>query len=211
MQTFISNFGNQMVELNQSITGNVTTNNSFKPGIGPYGEDQIVDMVMERLQVLYPDFHVRPNMKTRAKLGLENYFGVNGGKATPDLILQRNKIIEFKIARPIKDNGDREDTWFKKCFEPAYASYSSFVDVDKLCKFNDEVDKEQSFEKWIIVIGFERSNEQEYKLDQVFPSLFKYISHEIKGKFIKDFVTETFDMGNRHPFHQVLKLYAFKY
>jgi hypothetical protein len=211
MKKFITDFGTTMVTLNQIVDGHVGKKNIYKPGIGPYGENHIVSKVMAELHDQYPKSYIRPTIKKRRELGLEQYVGMNGGLATPDLILLENKIIEFKIARPINDNGNREDTWFKKCFEPVNESFSTFIDVEKLCRFSEEVDKHQRFEKWIIVIGFERMNEQEYKLDHVFPGLFQYISQEIKCKEIKEFVTETFNLGERHPYHQVLKLYAFKY
>jgi hypothetical protein len=63
----------------------------------------------------------------------------------------------------------------------------------------------------VVVIGFERENEDTYALDALFPGLFNFISNHIsKRQVIQDF-SLTFNMGNRHPFHQVAKLYAFRF
>lgn len=213
MNRFITNFGNEMVQLNQVLNGHNNNDNEYQPGIGPYNEDLIVDMVMANLskngEVDEP-FFIRPNMNKKKELGLQNYVGITGRAATPDLILG-NKIIEFKIARPLRDNGQPEDTWFKKVFDPHPTSYSTFIDVEKLSKFHREHDSDNKFEKWVVVIGFERENEDTYVLDALFPGLFNYIANHIsKRQVIQDFGL-TFNMGNRHPFHQVAKLYAFRF
>lgn len=213
MEKFVKDFSKAMVELNQTVNGHNNNNNQYQPGIGPYGEDQIVDMVMEYLSQkdneCYGTHFIRPKNGVKAELGLEDYRGITNRPATPDLVLQ-NKIIEFKIARPLRNNGQREDTWFKKVFEPNPKSYSTFVDVEKLHDFEGSLNN-QNFEKWIVVIGFERLNENEYNLDQLFPGLFRYISEEIRHRKIKDFISNTEILGDRHPFHQVVKLYAFRY
>ncbi len=206
MRSFLAAFADAAAEINQYVPAN----EPFKPGIGPYGEDRIVDLVMEKTGSQFPDFVARPDRSQKKALGLEQYKGITGRAATPDLVLP-GKILEFKIARPVRDNGDTEDTWFKKCFEPFPESYSTFIDVAKLCRFHDLYDQENKFEKWVVVIGFERENEDTYQLDSLFPSLFKYISATIVKREVKEFLCETRALGLRHPFHQVLKLYAFRY
>lgn len=214
MKQFLKDFANAMVGLNQTVEGHRNMKNQYAPGIGPYGEDQIVDKVMDFLHAdkpeFYSTFHIRPSNIEKKRLGLANYKGLSGSSATPDLIIG-NKIIEFKIARPIRDNGSREDTWFKKVFEPHPDSYSTFLDVEKLCMFGEKNDSENKFEKWVIIIGFERHDEGEYLLDQLFPGLFKYISEQIKNRPVREFDSFTADLGDRHKFHQVVKLYAFRY
>ena len=213
MEQFISNFGHAMVSLNQVIAGHENAGNVYKPGIGPYGEDRIVDLVMDHLSsnhLLEDTYIIRPNQEQKYALGLENYKGITGRAATPDLVLG-NKIIEFKIARPLRDNGQPEDTWFKKVFDPHPASYSTFIDVAKLCKFSEAYDVENKFEKWVVVIGFERLGEDVYVLDALFPGLFNYISEHIAKKPVKNNLGMTFSLGKRHPVMQIAKLYAFQY
>ena len=98
MEQFISEFGKAMVEINQNIPGHENAGNIYQPGIGPYGEDNIVDMAMEYLtsnQIVTEPYKIRPNLEQRIALGLRNYVGINGRAATPDLVIG-NKIIEFK-------------------------------------------------------------------------------------------------------------------
>jgi hypothetical protein len=214
MRTLLNDFARAMVELNATVAGHGNNNNRYAPGIGPYGEDHIVNKVMQMISEHQPGqygkYYVRPVSQEKEELGLSNYMGLTGRPATPDLVTG-NKIIEFKIARPLRNNENREDTWFKKVFEPNPDSYSIFIDVEKLSIFSERFDAEGKFEKWVVVIGFERLDEQEYKLDLLFPGLFKYISEEIRNRKVKEFFSSTSILGERHPFHQVVKLYAFKY
>ena len=213
MEEFLNQFANAIQQLNGEVSGyESTTGNHYLPGIGPYTEDGIVDLTIEHMatNANLGDYHTRPNMQKKRELGLENYLGLNGNKATPDLIYNGN-IIEFKICRPLRDNGQREDTWFKKVFEPNPASYSTFLDVYKLCRFRDVIDLDKNWNGWVVVIGFERQKETEYQLDTFFPNLFNYISESMVSQPYQEFISLTRDLGNRHPFHQVLKLYAFQY
>lgn len=213
MNEFLEKFGNAMVELNQIVPGHISFENQYSPGIGPYGENEIVDHVMKHLNennLLEESFYIRPGSTEKRALGIEHYKGITGRSATPDLVIG-NKIIEFKIARPLRDNGTPEDTWFKKVFDPHPTSYSTFIDVEKLCNFSKNYDQQGKFEKWVVVIGFERIKEEVYKLDALFPGLFKYISENISQKNVLEDLGKTMEMGNRHPFHQVLKLYGYRY
>ena len=79
MKQFISEFGKAMVQINQDIPGNENAGNIYQPGIGPYGEDNIVDMVMEYLtsnQIVTEPYKIRPNLEQRIALGLRNYVGI---------------------------------------------------------------------------------------------------------------------------------------
>ena len=170
MEEFLNQFANSIQQLNEEVLGYESrTGNLYQPGIGPYTEDGIVDLAIEYIanNVNLQEYYTRPNAQKKRELSLENYLGINENKATPDLIYQNN-IIEFKICRPLRDNGEREDTWFKKVFEPNPTSYSTFLDVYKLCRFRDVYDLDKNWNGWVIVIGFERQNETEYQLDTFF-------------------------------------------
>ena len=214
MNEFLNLFADTMRDLNQILPGFENRGNVYLPGIGPYSEDEIVTRTINQLiddnQIIEDDVHVRPNMELKVQLGLSDYRNVNNRLATPDLVY-RNNIIEFKLCRPLKNNGDREDTWFKKVFEPNSESYSAFLDVQKLCRFRDNFDRGNNWEKWVIIIGFERQNETEYPLDPLFPRLFDFISSNILNLPREDFLEVERDMGRRHPVHQMIKLYAIRY
>ena len=79
MKEFINGFGTAMVKLNQIVPGHEHAGNIYKPGIGPYGEDNIVDMAMEYLtnnNLVNEDYIIRPNMDQKVSLGLQNYKGI---------------------------------------------------------------------------------------------------------------------------------------
>jgi hypothetical protein len=82
--------------------------------------------------------------------------------------------------------------------------------VEKFHGF-DQKEQDHNFEKWVVIIGFERKNEHTYKLDRLFPALYTFISENILGRKINSFIQSTHILGERHPYHQVLKLYAFRY
>jgi hypothetical protein len=212
MNQFLTLFADSVDRLNQQVPAFENQGNQYKPGIGPYGEDNIVDLVINDIVsgTMPSNIHIRPGAPVRRELGLNNYVGVNGRAATPDLVVDNN-LIEFKICRPLRDNGEREDTWFKKVFEPNPQSYSTFLDVIKLCRFRDQYDPERKWNPWVVVIGFERQNETDYILDQYFPDLYGHISTNMVQLPYRHFLSFTRDMGTRHPYHQVLKLYGFGY
>jgi len=208
MQVFLNNFADGLAQVNQTCQ----SHKKFSVGIGPYPENKMVHMAVSHLHAagLIHDFHLNPNINTRRKLGLIEYTGLNNERAIPDLVVD-NHIVEFKICRPIRDNGKREDTWFKKVFEPYYGAKSALSDVMKLCNFRDNHDASRKWKYWVVIIGFERHKETEYNLDILFPDLFRHLSQQILELPFQDYLSVSRDLGTRHPYHQVLKLYAFGY
>ena len=101
---------------------------SFQPGIGPFGEPQIVAEIARRLS---------------AK-------GINAQThRTPDMDIQRNWAIEFKIVRPFGDNGKEAENWSVNMLHPYPGNVSLIGDAIKLAAI-------QSFQnKGLFVIGFE--------------------------------------------------------
>jgi hypothetical protein len=128
----------------------------------------------------------------------------------PDLILG-NKIIEFKLCRPLRNNGELEGTWMTKIFDPIKNSGSAMADVLKMKQFRQNQDNNNKWELWVVIIGFEKHNENEYSLDMFFPNLFQYTSQNYLNVSHEEFINVTKEMSNRHQFHQTLKLYAFRY
>jgi len=208
MQNFLNNFADALAELNLHIEAH----RKFSPGIGPYPENKIVRLALEQLAKinLVDNYFITPTIPQRRIIGITEYQGLLNERAIPDLVIGNN-IVEFKICRPIGDKGRREDTWFKKVFEPYYGSKSALSDAMKLCRFRDDHDKEKKWNYWVVIIGFERLQETEYNLDLLFPDLYRYLSEQILELPFHDYLSITREMGNRHPYHQVLKMYAFKY
>jgi hypothetical protein len=83
----------------------------FKPGIGPFGEPQIVRTIANVLE-------------TR---------GISARtKRTPDLEVQQDWAIEFKIVRPFGDNGKEAENWTVNLLHPYPGNVSLIGDAIKL-------------------------------------------------------------------------------
>ncbi len=72
----------------------------FQPGVGPYGEPQLVRAVVERLN----------------KLPL--YAGKVSTHRTPDALIAGRWALEFKLARPFGDNGKEAENWSQNLLHP---------------------------------------------------------------------------------------------
>ena len=80
----------------------------FQPGVGPYGEPQLVRALARQLNTLPPYREsVRP-------------------KRTPDLLIPGEWALEFKIARPFGDNGKEAENWSVNLLHP-YAGNVSVI------------------------------------------------------------------------------------
>src|SRR3989304_2047529 len=88
---------------------------AFQPGIGPFGEPQIVNIIAKKL----------------TELGFESQT-----KRTPDLDIQHQWAIEFKIVRPFGDNGKEAENWSVNMLHPYEGNVSLLSDAIKLKLFN---------------------------------------------------------------------------
>ncbi len=207
MNQFLKQLADAITELNDIVPPYL----NYSPGIGPYKEDLIVDQAIAHIYGHNREgIFVRPRLNVRNNLQLQNYRNWKGNRATPDLIIDK-KIIEFKLCRPFMNDGTRDGRWMNKIFDPIKRSGSAMADVHKLTQFRQHHDPNQSWELWVVIIGFERHNEQEYCLDSFFPGLFQYVSQNCLGVSHEQFLAETRIMSDRHDFHQTLKLFAFRY
>jgi len=101
---------------------------AFRPGIGPFGEPQIVRVIAQRLS---------------AK-------GITAQtKRTPDLDIQHQWAIEFKIVRPFGDNGKEAENWSVNMLHPYAGNVSLIGDALKLSLLDTFPNK------GLFVIGFE--------------------------------------------------------
>jgi hypothetical protein len=104
---------------------------SFAPGVGPYGEPQLLKLIRDYLRQ-----HT-------------NYGHLAVTKRTPDLLIPNCWALEFKIARPFGDNGVEAENWTVNLLHPYPGNTSSIGDCLKL------LDYEGSERKAVFVIGFE--------------------------------------------------------
>jgi hypothetical protein len=123
---------------------------TFRPGIGPFGEPQIVGKIAERLS---------------AK-GIASQT-----KRTPDLDIQHRWAIEFKIVRPFGDNGKEAENWSVNMLHPYAGNVSLIGDAIKLSKLDTFP------HKGLFVIGFEH-NPAKISLDPLLDS-FESISRRV--------------------------------
>jgi hypothetical protein len=102
---------------------------SFKPGIGPFGEPQLIKIVSQRLNNL-------------GKYRTET-------KRMPDLILNGDWFLEFKIVRPFGDNGEIAENWSVNMLHPYAGNTSLIGDAIKLMGQNGKI------RKAVFLIGYE--------------------------------------------------------
>lgn len=130
-----------MIDLNQVVTSiadslaaldaSRATFRSFQPGIGPFGEPQLVKEVARLLNQQAP------------------YAGRTVTKRTPDLLIRDHWALEFKIVRPFGDNGLEAENWSVNLLHPYPGNGSSLGDCLKL------ISLDMSERKAVVVVGYE--------------------------------------------------------
>ncbi|MBI4235850.1 MAG: hypothetical protein HY688_00640 [Chloroflexi bacterium] len=148
---------------------------AFKPGIGPFGEPQIVANIARRLSARGVPAETR---------------------RAPDLDIQHEWALEFKIVRPYGDNGREAENWSANLLHPYEGNVSLIGDAIKLGRLN-------SYRyKGLLMIGYQH-NPPKIKLDPLISS-FELIARDIMGIRLAERVEERRDQLV-HPEHQVLR------
>jgi hypothetical protein len=106
---------------------------SFQPGVGPYGEPQLLKLIASHLNNI-------PQLNGRV-----------GTMRTPDLLVIGDWAMEFKIARPFGDNGKEAENWSVNLLHPYQGNVSSIGDCFKLKTLS------RPERKAIVVIGYEHN------------------------------------------------------
>ncbi len=150
----------------------------FKPGIGPFGEPQLLIELAQRL----------------TQMGL-----ASRTKRTPDLEISDSWAIEFKIVRPFGDNGKEAENWSVNMLHPYSGNVSLIGDALKL----ERLDGNRS--KLLCVIGFEHCQPL-IELEPLILS-FEAISRNVLGLQIGDRIDEI-RQPLVHPVHQRLRCVA---
>jgi hypothetical protein len=147
---------------------------AFRPGIGPFGEPQILREIATRLS--------RQGINSRTK-------------RTPDLDVRQEWAIEFKIVRPFGDNGREAENWSVNLLHPYPGNVSLLGDCIKLSTLNGYR------YKGLFVIGYEH-DPPKIPLGPLLSS-FELIAREIMSIPLGSRVEERRD-ALVHPEHQVL-------
>lgn len=148
----------------------------FQPGIGPFGEPQLVKEIANRL-----------NLK-------RGYQTVT--RRTPDLDVNGFWAVEFKIVRPFGDNGTPAENWSVNMLHPYSGNTSLIGDAIKLEAMNG------FYRRCVFMIGYEHEPPK-ISLDPLVKS-FELISRETIGIHLGNRVEEIRD-HLVHPVHQKVR------
>ncbi len=151
----------------------------FRPGVGPYGEPQLVRAVANRLAAL------------------ENYEGRVFTKRCPDLLIRDAWAIEVKLARPFGDNGKEAENWSVNLLHPYEGNVSVIGDCLKLQKLSLQE------RKAVVVIGYTHTPSR-ISLDPLLAA-FELVAGEVLGIRLSPRVQATRG-GLVHPVHQQLQV-----
>lgn len=156
---------------------------SFQPGVGPYGEPQLLKLIAAYLNQL------------------PKYQGSVVTKRTPDLLIPKEWAIEFKITRPYGDNGKEAENWSVNLLHPYPGNVSTIGDCYKLASLGG------SERKAVAVIGYEHSPPK-INLTPLINS-FEAIAKEVASIRLSRRV-ETRHDGLVHPVHQSVRIFAWE-
>ena len=148
---------------------------SFQPGIGLFGEPQLIKLLAEELRAL--------GMSARTQ-------------RTPDLSIGGDWAIEFKIVRPFGDNGKEAEDWSVNMLHPYPGNVSLIGDAIKLAGLGEYTIK------CLFVIGFEHSPAK-ISLDPLLDS-FEAICRDVMRIDLGKRIEEKRGLLV-HPEHQVLR------
>jgi hypothetical protein len=149
---------------------------AFKAGIGPFGEPQLVRVISDRLNDL-------GKYETQTK-------------KTPDMILNGEWFVEFKIVRPYGDNGQIAENWSVNMLHPYAGNTSLIGDALKLESLGLD------FRKAVFLIGYEHQPAK-VSLNPLLAS-FELILGQVMQVRIGPRIEET-RLNLIHPEHQVVR------
>jgi hypothetical protein len=130
MQQLVDDFSEALRVIDQSAE----PFKSFQPGVGPYGEPQVVKRVLSILRDRHPD----------------RFKGAKTSRE-PDFLVPSRWAIEVKIVRPFGDNGREAEHWSQNLLHPYEGNVSAMGDALKLLNARGPE------RKGLLVLGFEHS------------------------------------------------------
>jgi len=156
---------------------------TFRPGVGPYGEPQLLRAVAKHLNTL------------------PSYRGGVCTKRTPDLIIRDQWALEFKLARPFGDNGKEAEGWSVNLLHPYPGNISLIGDCLKLQQLD------LSERRAAVVVGYEHTPPR-ISLTPLLDA-FELVATKIAGIQLGPRVQVT-RAGLCHPVHQQLLVAAWE-
>jgi hypothetical protein len=155
----------------------------FQPGVGPFGEPQLVKQIATYLNTL------------------TKYGGAVRTKRCPDLLIPNEWAIEVKITRPYGDNGKEAENWSVNLLHPYRGNTSSIGDCYKLLRLPKHE------RKAVLVVGYEHAPA---KIDLTpLVKSFETVATCVAGMNLGPRV-ERCCKGLIHPVHQTAKLFAWE-
>jgi hypothetical protein len=156
---------------------------AFRPGVGPFGEPQLVKFIVIYLNQL--------SKYRRAALTKRN----------PDLLIPNEWAVEFKITRPFGDNGKEAENWSVNLLHPYPGNVSTIGDCYKLSKYRGPE------RRAVVVVGYEHLPPI---VDlTVLIASFEAIARNVLGITLSPRL-ETRHDGLIHPTHQALRVFAWE-
>ncbi len=156
---------------------------SFKPGVGPHGEPQLMKLIVSHLNTI------------------AGYQGSACTRRTPDVLIPKQWAIEFKITRPFGDNGKQAENWSVNLLHPYRGNVSTIGDCYKL------IELDGSERLATAVIGYEH-DPPKIRLDPLVDA-FETVSRISLGIPLSERV-EAKRTGLVHPEHQSLRVFAWE-
>jgi hypothetical protein len=129
LQQVVDDIGDALVSIDKSGV----PFKQFQPGVGPYGEPQLLQAIAKYL-------NQRPSYKGAVEI-----------KRTPDLLIRGQWALEAKLARPFGDNGKEAEDWSVNLLHPYAGNVSLIGDCLKLQKLAG------AERKAVIAIGYEHT------------------------------------------------------
>jgi hypothetical protein len=177
LRTIVQDVADYLQELDSSLP----IHKSFRAGIGPFGEPQLIKAISLGLQG--KGYICRTRQKPDLEIGIGDW------------------AIEFKIVRPFGDNGLEAENWSVNLLHPYPGNTSSIGDAMKLQSLDD------FRRKAVFVIGYEHEPAK-ISLDPLVAS-FEKISLDVIGIRLGHRIEET-RTGLVHPEHQVVRCFAWE-
>jgi len=179
----ISDIADALFEIDSSGVPFQTRSRSYSPGVGPYGEPQL----MKKCTLILNK--------------LDAYPGKIVTKRTPDILIRGSWALEFKIVRPFGDNGKEAENWSVNLLHPYSGNQSSLGDCIKLR--NLAVPEKKA----VVVIGYEH-NPPVISLKPLIDS-FELLANNILNIQLGPRIEEK-RTNLIHPVHQQLSVFAWE-
>jgi hypothetical protein len=166
-----------------AIDGSRIPFKQFQPGVGPYGEPQLVRLIATQLGTM------------------SEYSGLVVTERTPDMLIRGHWALEFKIVRPYGDNAELAENWSVNLLHPYAGNVSVLGDCLKLL---DLVGPEK---RASIVVGYEH-DPPVVNLDPLVRS-FELIATDVLLLQLGNRI-EMVRSGLIHPVHQRVRVFAWE-